>query len=115
VNFGTVESMGIILYCAGDRRLTASRSRFIIHRLAWRANGVYTEDRLREYLRGLQVDHANAAQIIVERCGLPLERVTRMLAEGTVLNATEAKEISLTQEVTDDFVEQGAHVVAVPV
>ena len=38
INIGTVESMAVILYLAGDQRLAVQHSRFLLHSLHWGFN-----------------------------------------------------------------------------
>jgi ATP-dependent Clp protease, protease subunit len=114
LNLGTVESMAVPLYCAGEKRLAMPQSRFVIHRLAWRASGVFTEDRVREHLRGLEVDHGNVQRILSERTGMPLAKAVKLLAESAVLSADEALKAGLVHEIATDVMDEGTKLIAIP-
>lgn len=68
VNMGNVESMGVVLYLAGDVRIAAPQSRFLLHPLNWGFNeGRVDHARLTEHSLCLDNDFERYASIFAER------------------------------------------------
>lgn len=63
-NAGNIESMGIILFLAAGRRISAPHSRFLIHPMNWHFSQTAVDhSRLREYLSSLDNDLARYVKI----------------------------------------------------
>lgn len=65
-NFGTVDSIGIILFCAGSQRYSVPHARFFLHPVAMKVNQntKLDENSLLEYQNGLKIDQTNIARVI---------------------------------------------------
>jgi len=64
INAGNIESMGIIMFLAANRRITSPHSRFLIHPMNWYFSQKSVDhQRLREYLSSLDNDLARYVQI----------------------------------------------------
>jgi ATP-dependent protease ClpP protease subunit len=64
INAGNIESMGIIMFLAANRRITSPHSRFLIHPMNWYFSQKSVDhQRLREYLSSLDNDLAGYVQI----------------------------------------------------
>lgn len=66
-NLGTVESMGNILFLAGERRTACSFSKFLFHPFHWTLHGSVDHSRMSEYAMSLDYDLRLYAQIVAER------------------------------------------------
>src|SRR5690606_35340767 len=66
-NLGTVESMGNILFLAGERRTACSFSKFLFHPFHWTLHGSVDHSRMAEYAMSLDYDLRLYAQIVAER------------------------------------------------
>ena len=55
-NLGTVESMGNILFLAGERRTACSFSKFLFHPFHWTLHGSVDHSRMSEYAMSLDYD-----------------------------------------------------------
>lgn len=66
-NLGTVESMGNILFLAGERRTACSYSKFLFHPFHWTLHGSVDHSRMAEYAMSLDYDLRLYAQIVAER------------------------------------------------
>src|SRR5688572_1746011 len=57
-NFGQVDSMGLVLYCAGERRYSVPHGRFLLHGVQanFPQNASLEEKQLEERLKGLKLD-----------------------------------------------------------
>ena len=56
-NFGSVDSIGVVLYCAGSRRLSVPHARFLLHGVSagFQQNERLEEQQLEERLKALQI------------------------------------------------------------
>ena len=64
-NFGSVDSIGVILYCGGKIRLSVPQARFLLHgaRANFQQNESLEEKQLEERLKGLKIDVENIAKV----------------------------------------------------
>ncbi|WP_313027061.1 ATP-dependent Clp protease proteolytic subunit [Pseudomonas lopnurensis] len=66
-NLGTVESMGNIVFLAGERRTACRYSKFLFHPFHWNLNGSVDHARMSEYAMSLDKDLDLYARIVAER------------------------------------------------
>ncbi|HHJ1297135.1 ATP-dependent Clp protease proteolytic subunit [Pseudomonas sp. P1B16] len=66
-NLGTVESMGNILFLAGEHRTACAFSKFLFHPFHWTLHGSVDHARMAEYAMSLDYDLRLYAQIVAER------------------------------------------------
>ncbi len=66
-NLGTVESMGNIVFLAGERRTACRHSKFLFHPFHWYLNGSVDHSRMSEYAMSLDYDLQLYARIVGER------------------------------------------------
>jgi len=67
-NIGNIESMAVLVFLAGDRRLVSPEARFLLHALYWGFNaGGVDHGRLKEYVATLDHDAERYAAIFEER------------------------------------------------
>jgi len=114
-NFGSVDSIGIVLYCAGSRRLSVPQARFLLHGVSaqFKGNQSLEEKQLEERLKGLRIDIENIAKVIAENTGKSVEDVTDAMLERITLNPEEAKSWGLVHEVKSQLFEAGSEVVSI--
>jgi ATP-dependent Clp protease protease subunit len=72
-NFGSVDSIGVILYSAGRRRFCVPQARFLLHGVsAGFPQGANLEEKqLEERLKGLKIDIENIARVVAANTGKP--------------------------------------------
>lgn len=114
-NFGSVDSIGVILYCAGDYRYSVPHARFLLHSVS--ANFV-RNDRLNlkqveERLKSLQIDTLNMAKVMAANTGQSVETVEAAMHEGITLNPDEAVEWGLVHEIRSELFEAGSQVISI--
>jgi hypothetical protein len=65
-NFGSVDSIGVALYCAGQQRLCVPQARFLMHPVSmnFREGASYEEPKLLELVKSLRVDMENCASVV---------------------------------------------------
>ena len=86
-NFGSVDSIGVVLYCAGTKRYSVPHARFLLHAVQaqFHQSASLEGKQLEERLKGLQIDIRNIARVIAANTGKTEQEVTRaMLITGSI-------------------------------
>jgi ATP-dependent Clp protease protease subunit len=106
-NFGSVDSIGVVMYCAGRRRLSVPHARFLIHGVhANFPQGAALEDKqLEERLKGLRLDEQNIAGVIAANTGRSERQVYGDMLKRLTLNPEQAKEYGLVHEIKEALIE----------
>jgi ATP-dependent protease ClpP protease subunit len=114
-NFGSVDSIGIVLYCAGSKRLSVPQARFLFHGVSAQFRGEQNLDEklLDERLKGLRIDMENIAKVIAANTGKSAKDVTDAMFERTTLNPEEAQSWGLVHEINSKLFEEGSEVIAI--
>ena len=114
-NFGSVDSIGIVLYCAGSRRLSVPQARFLFHGVNVQFKGEQNLDEklLEERLNGLRIDMENIAKVIAANTGKSAKDITDAMFERTTLNPEEAQSWGLVHEIKSELFEAGSEVIAI--
>ena len=100
-NFGSVDSIAAVLFCAGSQRLCVPHARFLLHGIGFDVNEKtrFDEKILDERLKGLKVDRENMSRVIADNTGKSLAEVERDILEGTVLNSRQALAYGLVHKI----------------
>ena len=113
-NFGSVDSMGIVLFCGGSNRLSVPQARFLLHAAsAGFKNERLEEKQLEERLKGLKIDIENIAKVIAANTGKNVEDVINAMIERTTLNPSEAKAWGLVHDIKPELFEAGSEVISI--
>jgi len=114
-NFGSVDSIGVILYCAGTRRYTVPNSRFLLHGITtnFPPNMMLEEKQVEERLKSMQIDMWNISRVIASTTGAPVEDVNEAMLARTTLNTDEALSWGLAHEVRSELFAAGSEVIAI--
>ena len=109
-NFASVDSIGVVMFCAGDRRFSVPHARFLIHGVQanFQGNQSLDEKGLEERLKGLQIDYQNIARVIADTTQKPAHKVQEDMNARTTLNPQEAKDYGLVHEIKSDLFPAGA-------
>jgi ATP-dependent Clp protease protease subunit len=111
-NFGQVDSVSAVLYCAGKKRLSVPQARFLLHGVnANLEKGQFPEKQLDEILKGIKIDNENIAKVIATTIGKSVEEITKAMFQGTTLNPEEARKWGFVHEVESELYEEGAEVI----
>lgn len=92
-NLGTVESMGNIVFLAGQRRSACPHSKFLFHPFHWHLNGSVDHARMAEYAMSLDYDLELYVRIVAERtaeANEALETEKYLIAAPRILNPQQA-------------------------
>lgn len=114
-NFGSVDSIGVVLYCAGSKRLSVPQARFLLHGVSapFEQGTSLEEKQLEERLKGLKIDIENIAKVIAANTGKSVEGVTNAMLERTTLNPEEAQAWGLVHEIKSELFEAGSEVISI--
>src|SRR5262249_47778037 len=109
-NCGSVDSIGVVVFCAGAKRYCVPNSRFHIHGVKLSFNGSVTLDEkgLEENLKLLRSDYANVARVIAATTGKQVKAIERDMIKQTSLMPEEAKKYGLVHEVKTQLIPVGA-------
>ena len=113
-NFGSVDSIGVVLFCGGRKRLSVPQARFLLHGVSahFEKQGL-EEKQLEERLKGLRIDMENIAKVIATTTGKTVQDVRNAMLERTTLNPDEAKSWGLVDEIKSELFEAGAEVISI--
>ena len=113
-NFGSVDSIGVVLFCGGSKRLSVPQARFLLHGVAAGfQNERLEEKQLEERLKGLRIDMENIAKVVAANTGKSVPDVVKAMLERTTLNPDEAKAWGLVHEIKSELFESGSEVISI--
>jgi ATP-dependent protease ClpP protease subunit len=104
-NFGSVDSIGVVIFCSGGRRFCVPHARFLIHGVSFNIHGNHSfdEQELEEKLKALKIDYQNIARVIADTAQKPAHKVEDDMNRRTTLNPTEAKDYGLVHEIKSEL------------
>jgi len=114
-NFGSVDSIGIVLYCAGSKRLSVPQARFLLHGVSAQFRGEQNleEMQLEERLKSLRIDAENIAKVIAANTNKSIKEVIAAMHDRTTLNPEEAKSWGLVHGIKSELFEAGSEVISI--
>lgn len=114
-NFGSCDSIGAVLYCAGTKRFSVPHARFLIHGVQcnFHQPASLEEKQLEERLKGLKIDMENIAKVIGDTVGKDKKKVIKDMLNRTTLNPEQAIKYGLVHEVKSELFESGAEVISI--
>ncbi len=114
-NYGNVDSVATVIYCAGKRRLASPQCKFLIHGVNWTISQptVLTEQQIRETVGSLDKMKRNIANVIAAATGQSLEKVEADMSASLTLEAAEAQKYGLVHEITETLIPSGAEVIGI--
>jgi len=109
-NFGSVDSIGVVIFSSGRRRFSVPHARFLIHgvRFNIQGNASFDDKQLEENLKSLKIDQENIARVIADTTGKPLHTIEADMTNRTTLNPTQAKDYGLVHEIQSTLFPAGA-------
>ena len=108
-NVGTVNSIGNIIYLAGQSRLASRSSSFMFHGVGFDVlhRERFEERNLLEHLDSIRSDQRLISRIISERTGIGAEEADALFLRAAFLAAEEAKTRGIVHEVGDINIPEG--------
>ena len=114
-NFGSADSIGVVLFCAGKKRLSVPHARFLLHGVMCNFQGPVSleEKQLEERLKGLQIDMGNIASIIADTVKKDKNSVLNDMLNRTTLYPEQAIQYGLVHEIRSELFEPGSEVISI--
>ena len=114
-NFGTVDSIGVIVFCAGVKRYSVSDARFFLHPVGADITSPTRIDEhwLLERSQSLKIDQNNIARIIAKTTERDLQSIVQDIAKRHTLNPEEALQYGLVSEIKDNVLPANADFIAI--
>jgi ATP-dependent Clp protease, protease subunit len=114
-NFGSADSIGVVLFCAGSKRLSVPHARFLLHGVMCNFQGPVSleEKQLEERLKGLQIDMGNIARIIADTVKKDKQQILNDMLNRTTLYPEQAIAYGLVHETRSELFEPGAEVISI--
>jgi ATP-dependent protease ClpP protease subunit len=116
-NIGSVDSIGVALYCAGKRRISVPQARFLMHPVSmnFRESASYEEPKLVELVKSLRVDMENCASVVAANTKKSKQQVFRAMQARTTLDPDAALDWGLVHEIRQELFEDGAEVIPIQI
>ena len=114
-NFGSVDSIASVVYCAGSKRYCVPNARFLIHSISFniQGNASFEEKKLNEIIGGLKLDRENISKIIAENCQKTQKQIEKIMFAGKTYNPEEAKSFGLVNEIKDKLFAEGEEIIGI--
>ena len=115
-NVGSIDSIGVIVYCGGEKRFSVPHARFLLHPVgATIQNARFNEHDFREHLKSIELDQLNIARVIAYTTGQQnkVHDVLKKIHDRTTLDPKEAKGYKLVEEINSDIFPQSAELIAI--
>ncbi len=114
-NFGSVDSIGVVLYCAGSVRRCVPQARFLLHGVsASFPQGISLEEKqIEERLKSVRIDIENLAKVVAANTGKTVDEVTQAMLDRTTLNPDQAREWGLVTDIKTELFPAGAEVISI--
>ena len=114
-NFGTVDSIGIIIFCAGTQRYSVSHARFFLHPVGLDIVGPTRVDEhwLLEHTQSLKIDQTNIARIIAVTTGRDEVATLEEIGARKTLDPEQAIDYGLVTKIQSEVMPPGADFVPI--
>jgi ATP-dependent Clp protease protease subunit len=113
-NFGSVDSIGLVLFCGGDLRYSVPQASFLLHGVSCSFQDESLEEKeLEERLKGIRIDSENIAKVIAMNSGLGVDEVVKDMFERTTLNADEARDRGIIHDIKTELFDEGDEVISI--
>ena len=114
-NFGSVDSIGVPMYCGGKLRLCVPQARFLLHPVTmnFSAGAVFEEAQLIEKLKSMRVDSDNFAAVVAANTGRKPRQILAAMRSRTSLDPDDAREWGLVHEIRQELFPAGSEVISI--
>jgi ATP-dependent protease ClpP protease subunit len=111
-NVGNVDSIGAVVFLAGERRYACSQATFMLHGVSFQTQqpSQFFEKNLKERLASVQADQERIKAIYSERAGINPETAEQFFLGESTINATDAVTRGIAHEVRPVQVPAGSPV-----
>jgi ATP-dependent Clp endopeptidase proteolytic subunit ClpP len=115
-NFGSADSIGVVIFCAGSDRYCVPNARFHIHgvKLNFKGPATFDEKGLEELLKLMRTDYTNVARVIAATTGKTEAKILNDMNNQTSLMPEEAKKYGLVnKKIQSHLVPAGAGMIVI--
>ena len=114
-NFGSVDSIGVVMYCAGSKRFCVPHARFLIHgvKMNFQGKASFDEFQIHEHLKSVQIDQKNIARVMADNTGKGADVIEKDMHDRRTLNPNEAKDYGLVNEIKSELFPADAELVSI--
>lgn len=100
-NVGNVDSIGAVIYLAGEHRYACPQATFMLHGVSFTSPGPsqFFEKNLKERLASIQADHERIKAIYNERAGINPETAEQFFLGESTISAADSVASGITHEV----------------
>lgn len=114
-NFGSVDSIGVVIFCAGTNRFSVPHARFLLHPVSMQVHQgqTFDEPSIEEKLKLLKADQSNIAKVISATTNKPVETVQNLIHNRTTLEPEKAIELGLVTEIKSSLVPAGVQLFSI--
>ncbi|MBC6401589.1 MAG: ATP-dependent Clp protease proteolytic subunit [Ekhidna sp.] len=109
-NFGSVDSIGVVMFCAGENRFSVPHARFLLHPVSTQflSGQTLDEPSIEESLKLIKADQENIAKIISTTINKSVEEVQKMIHNRTTLDPDTAHKLGLVTKIKSSLVPAGS-------
>ena len=101
VNTSCVNSAAIIIFAAGEERLSLPCSSFYVHSITKNLNGDFTADDLLREAKEMRVNTDKVAEILAHTSNKSRAYWKRLMKKGYSLTSPKAKELGLVNDISE--------------
>lgn len=114
-NFGSIDSIALILFCAGEKRFAVPNARFSLHDISLDINKPtsFDIDKLDEYKKRIDIQRRTIAEIISKNSIKKISDIENAILETSVLDSEKAKEWGIINEIKERLFEAGVSIVEI--
>ncbi|GAB6393941.1 MAG: hypothetical protein MdMp024_0253 [Bacteroidales bacterium] len=114
-NFGSVDSIGVVMFCAGNARYSVPHARFLLHPISMQmmVDHTFDEPLIAEKLNVLKSDQSNIANVIASTINKPVSDVFKWIHARTSLDPEQARNEGLVTEIKSSLIPAGAHLMSI--
>ena len=114
-NFGSVDSIGVVIFCAGKFRFSVQHARFLLHPVAMHllGNQSFDEPSIAEKLNALKADQSNIAKVISSTINKSVDEVIGLIHARTTLEPEQAQAQGLVTQIKSDLLPLGANLISI--
>ncbi|MDP2685407.1 MAG: ATP-dependent Clp protease proteolytic subunit [bacterium] len=113
-NYGSCDSIAALIFCAGEKRITVSNSRFLLHGIGIDVKNLrLDENKLEEMFGSIKNQRKIMSQIIAQECNKSIEDVEKDMLKGIILTSQEGINYGIATEIQDELVPSGTNFINV--
>jgi ATP-dependent Clp protease protease subunit len=114
-NFGSVDSIGTVIYAAGNKRYSVPNARFLFHpvSMSFQNNSSFEEKKIEELLSSIRIDESNIAAVIAKETNKNKDDIIDLILTRTTLNPDEGVDIGLVHELRPNLIEKGYELISI--